>query len=185
MSKPQKPRQVHGESKTGETAEYRSWAHIVQRCTNPKNPSWQHYGGRGITICDEWRTDYAAFVRDVGRRPSPRHSIDRINNDGNYEPGNVRWATPQEQARNKSTNVLVTLDGETMCLADWSERLQITTPTLAYRLRIGTFPFGVKRMATLCQHRERKHYAHGLCRNCYNADIKFAERIRARMEVRT
>jgi hypothetical protein len=73
------------------TPEYSSWEHMVQRVTNPRNDRFQHYGGRGITICDEWRNS----------KPSPKHSIDRINNDGNYEPGNVRWATAKEQGNNQ------------------------------------------------------------------------------------
>jgi hypothetical protein len=96
-----KLRTKHGETKSGTTPEYESWAHIVQRCTNPANKDFKHYGGRGITICDEWRNDYAAFLAHVGRKPSPKHSIDRIKNDGNYEPGNVRWATQSMQVANR------------------------------------------------------------------------------------
>lgn len=81
--------------------EYTCWGHVVQRCTNEKNRSWPHYGGRGIRICDEWRNSFEAFLEYVGPKPSPSHSIDRINVDGHYEPGNVRWATASEQSSNR------------------------------------------------------------------------------------
>lgn len=90
--------QTHGLSKT---PEYQAWCSIKKRCLNPSNISWPDYGGRGITICDAWRDSFDVFFAYVGRRPSPNHSIDRINNDGNYEPGNVRWATRSEQQNNK------------------------------------------------------------------------------------
>lgn len=96
----------HGEAKSKGLApsrEYNIWGGIVQRCCNPRNAAFAHYGGRGISMCDEWRRDFTAFVRDVGRSPSPAHSIDRYPNpDGNYEPGNVRWATPMQQRHNRS-----------------------------------------------------------------------------------
>lgn len=86
-------------------AEYRIWRHMKSRCLNPNVPNFKYYGGRGIRICDEWRDDYEAFLAHVGRRPSPKHSIDRINNDGHYEPGNVRWATSLQQRHNRRDSV--------------------------------------------------------------------------------
>lgn len=88
----------HGMHKT---PEYQAWAGMKGRCTNPKRKSWNDYGGRGITICDRWLHSFEAFLADVGPRPSERHSIDRIDVDGNYEPKNVRWATWSEQLRNQ------------------------------------------------------------------------------------
>lgn len=80
---------------------YQVWCALVRRCTDPKSADWPDYGGRGITVCDRWRTDFAAFLADMGERPSPKHSIDRIKNDRGYEPGNCRWATGSEQALNR------------------------------------------------------------------------------------
>ena len=94
---------------------YRLWAGIRTRCRNPNATGYDRYGGRGITICAEW-DDFPAFVRDVGERPSPQHTLDRINQNGNYEPGNVRWATPEEQAGNRRDNHIVTYLGQPMPL---------------------------------------------------------------------
>lgn len=95
-------RTANGEaSRSRKTPEYQAWLGMSKRCENRKSRSWPHYGGRGITVCDRWRNSYAAFLADVGRRPSSRHSLDRINVNGNYEPDNVRWASSQEQIRNR------------------------------------------------------------------------------------
>ncbi len=91
----------HGHKTGGAyTPEYIAWANILARCTNPNAQAWANYGGRGITICDAWRGNFVAFFEHVGARPSADHSIDRIDNARGYEPGNVRWATRSEQARN-------------------------------------------------------------------------------------
>lgn len=91
---------THGESHR--TPEWRAWQNMKARCTNPKIKQWKDYGGRGISVCPEWGDSYEAFLAYVGRKPSPQHSLDRFpNNDGNYEPGNVRWATTKEQVNNR------------------------------------------------------------------------------------
>jgi len=92
----------HGEACDGKrTPEYRAWMAMISRCTNRNHEHWKDYGGRGITVCDKWLQSYPAFVADIGRRPSSKHSLDRIENDGNYEPNNVHWATKKEQQNNR------------------------------------------------------------------------------------
>lgn len=90
-----------------ELNEYRIWADIKKRCTNKKHISYKNYGGKGVLMCERWFNDPKAFITDMGLRPSKNHSIDRINNNGNYEPSNCRWATSKEQSRNYSRNRLV------------------------------------------------------------------------------
>lgn len=124
----------------GRTREYKSWAHIVQRCTNPNNPAFSDYGGRGITVCDQWRHDFQAFYDYVSTLPhsgEKGYSIDRIFNDGHYEPGNVRWATAKEQNRNTRRNIMLTHNGKTQCLTDWANASRIPMKALRSRLRRG------------------------------------------------
>jgi hypothetical protein len=113
---------------------YRSWAQMKQRCLNPKHTAYKNYGGRGITVCAAWVNDYSTFFRDMGERPSLDHSIDRIDNNGNYEPGNCRWATRIQQGRNRRDNRLLLYKGETKTLSEWSELLGISGITIGHRL---------------------------------------------------
>lgn len=102
------------------THEYRSWKGIIQRCTNPARRSWKDYGGRGVTVCAAWR-DFACFIADIGTAPSPAHSVDRVDPNGNYEPGNCRWATRREQANNtRRTRFLTLPDGRRVSRADYA-----------------------------------------------------------------
>lgn len=96
-------RVIHGHTrwKGPKTPEYRAWSGMIQRCLNTKLKCYKNYGGRGIRVCDEWRADFRCFLEHIGPRPSAGYSIDRINNDGHYEPGNVRWATRAEQNNNQ------------------------------------------------------------------------------------
>lgn len=102
------------------------------RCRNPKLPRFPLYGGRGIKVCERWQS-FEAFLHDVGRAPSRAHSLDRIDNDGNYEPGNVRWATDTEQCRNMRTTVILTGHGRTQPLQVWAEELGVRPGTLRSR----------------------------------------------------
>lgn len=125
---------THGMTRSDE---YDIWAHMKDRCFNKNHKHYDSYGGRGITICPEWVNDFAAFVAFVGPRPSKGHSIDRINNDGNYEPGNVRWATQIEQNRNRRHNIILTVDGVDKLLVEWAEIKGIPRSTIQGRLAKG------------------------------------------------
>lgn len=105
---------THGKSKT---PEHKIWLGMLSRCRNPNVKCYADYGGRGVVVCEAW-ADFSAFLADVGERPSPTHSLERIKTDGDYEPGNVRWATPLEQANNKRNTRYVEYRGRRMALND-------------------------------------------------------------------
>lgn len=115
------------------TKTYQSWRHMKSRCNNPSNLDYPNYGGRGITVCDRWLNDYDAFFEDMGERPKG-FSLDRINNNGNYEPLNCRWATPTEQANNKRNNSILTINGKTQTLSQWAKEKNIHHTVLLYRI---------------------------------------------------
>jgi hypothetical protein len=124
-------------SMTG-TVEHETWNSMKKRCLNPKHKSYHNYGGRGIRICDRWldpESGFENFYADMGPRPSDKHSIDRINNGGDYCPENCKWSTRFEQNRNKRTNVMLAYNGKTQCVKDWAEELGIGGAQL--RLRLG------------------------------------------------
>lgn len=128
------PAHTHGHTTGGFSSAYHSWASMMQRCTNPKRRSYKHYGGRGITVCLRWRT-FENFLADMGDRPDGK-TIDRWpDKDGNYEPGNCRWATNSEQARNSSQTVMVEINGETRPLVEWCERRKISVNTVRCRVK--------------------------------------------------
>lgn len=107
------PPRTHGEGARGrQSPEYLAWLAMRKRCRDKGGIRWDRYGGRGIRVCDEWERSYETFLAGVGRKPTPSHSLDRINNDGNYEPGNVRWATRREQAENRVSSWPIWLNGE-------------------------------------------------------------------------
>lgn len=124
---------THGDHGTPES---KAWKAMRQRCRNPRCREWKFYGGRGIGICQEW-DDYPRFLADMGRRPSAKHSLDRIDNSRGYEPSNCRWATDTEQCRNRRNNHLITSGSETLSVAAWSARTGIPYSTLLFRIRAG------------------------------------------------
>jgi hypothetical protein len=106
------------------TTEYRTWTALKQRCLSPKNLNYDNYGGRGIAVCERW-LKFENFFEDMGNKPSPKHSIDRIDNNGNYEPSNCKWSTPKEQCRNRKNSIFVVYNEESICLATLAELLKI------------------------------------------------------------
>jgi hypothetical protein len=142
------PSYRHGATVGGrKTPEYKIWEAMIERCENPNGPEYHRYGARGIRVCAKWRHDFAAFLDDVGPRPlsqidpsrgarSRGYSLDRFpDSDGDYQPGNVRWATSKEQQRNRTNNVLLTYQGETLCASAWAERIGLNPFTLYDRIR--------------------------------------------------
>ena len=140
---------THGEShypngEDKQTVEYTAWMMMRARCNNPNDKRFDRYGGRGIQVCDRWENGedglggYECFLADMGRKPSPKHSIDRYpDNDGNYEPGNCRWANYNQQARNRSDTVRVSYNGEVMALADACEKIGARYPLVRDRMHRG------------------------------------------------
>lgn len=120
-----------------DTPIYKIWQGIKDRCTNPNNPKYKNYGGRGIKVCDKWLESFENFYTDMKDRPSPRHTVDRIDVNGNYEPSNCRWATPKEQANNSRRNHTVTYKGASHTLAEWENIVNIKQSTIKQRLRRG------------------------------------------------
>lgn len=116
------------------TPEYNCWISLRKRCLNEKHASYPDYGGRGIKICDRWLESFQNFLDDMGTKPSAKHSIDRINVNGNYEPLNCKWATRTEQSRNVRNNVKVTYNNETKCISEWASIYKIGWNALYYRI---------------------------------------------------
>jgi len=144
-------RTTHGMVKA---PEYSVWHNMRRRCAEPSSASYAYYGARGIAVCERWAS-FENFFADMGPRPSPEHTIDRKDSGGNYEPGNCRWATRGEQARNRSDNRLLTFGDETLCLSDWATRLGIAPDTIDGRLRRG---WPVERAVTEPPHRENRNH---------------------------
>ena len=128
---------THGDTpKKGHAVEYAVWRSMKARCYNPKNKAYASYGGRGITVCDPWQS-YAVFLSDMGRRPSPNHSIDRLDNNGNYCKTNCRWVTHQEQIDNRRNTRMLTWNDQTKPLGTWAKELDIPYHYIHTRLYHG------------------------------------------------
>lgn len=137
----------HGE-KTGyrkNSPEYNAWKNMRRRCYDAKRSDFARYGGRGIRVCERWM-EFANFLADMGRRPGPSYSIERVNNDGHYEPGNCRWATKTEQARNRRSTRLVSWNGRQVSLAQACEEAGIDHDVV--RARIHSCGWSVERALT-------------------------------------
>jgi DNA-directed RNA polymerase subunit RPC12/RpoP len=128
---------THGQSTTREYVAYHA---MKQRCYNRNVAGYDDYGGRGITVCAEWLASFEVYRRDMGPRPSPKHSVDRIDCDKGYSPDNCRWATPDVQSRNKQVTVHVTLGSETRVLIDWLKFYRIPPNSYYRRVRRGMTP---------------------------------------------
>ena len=107
------------------------------RCNNPNNEDYPNYGGRGITVCERWMHYFENFLEDMGRRPSLKHSIERIDNNGNYEPLNCKWATKKEQNRNKRNVRSLTVNGVTKLICEWGDGLGVKSHTILGRIKRG------------------------------------------------
>lgn len=143
-----KTRLTHGQSgkrvpgtnkRIGRTREHRCWGGMIQRCTNQASPAWRNYGGRGIEVCERWRA-FELFLEDMGKAPSSKHSLERKDNNGNYEPSNVVWANAKTQGRNTRRNRLLEFKGETLTLVEWAERIGTDSRFLSLRLDVLGWP---------------------------------------------
>lgn len=125
-------------NKVGSRPSRELWRGMIRRCHDPRAHGYENYGGRGIEVCGEWRASYERFVADVPSRPSRQHTLDRWpDNNGNYEPGNVRWATCSEQARNTRYNRTLCVNGEARTLEDWAALTGLPKSTLFNRIKRG------------------------------------------------
>jgi len=129
-------RHKDGRSKPENEQTFSSYWHMLDRCYNEKHPNFKHYGGRGISVCERWKTSFQAFLDDMGRRPDGT-SLDRINCERGYEPGNCRWATALEQNRNKTNGTRLTFNGETKSVTGWAESIGVARSVLFCRLAMG------------------------------------------------
>lgn len=131
----------HGAMRSGQDRwpEHNIWNAMKTRCYNKNCKHYAEYGGRGIKVCERWQ-EFANFIADMGRRPDQKLTLERLNNDGNYEPSNCVWATRTQQARNRSTTKRLTIDGETMTVFEWAQRGNINYYSLRRRLQLGWHP---------------------------------------------
>lgn len=124
---------------------YKSWKAMIYRCTRPHTMYFNRYGGRGILVCERWLDDYDAFVEDMGFRPEGM-TIERIDNNGNYEPGNCRWATRAEQDRNRRDNRFLTANGKTQTISEWARELGVTVAAIRARLKLHPVELSLSRV---------------------------------------
>ena len=123
------------------TPEYKAWRAMKDRCFNPNTKYYSNWGGRGIAVCDRWKNSFQNFFLDMGSRPTAKHSLDRIDNDGNYSVENCRWATKAEQQNNQRSNRLITIDDVTLTIAQWTKEMGFDKTVIKNRLKIGWSEF--------------------------------------------
>lgn len=131
---------IHGHTSRSKpwSSEYKAWAAMVRRCTNPRQSNYPYYGGRGITVCPAWLESFKQFFADMGSMPSDgKWSLDRIDPNGNYEPGNCRWASRETQMNNRRDSRLLTHDSKTLGIPQWSRLTGISIGTIVRRLKLG------------------------------------------------
>ena len=133
---------THGMSNT---KEYYAWKSMIERCNRKGHEYYHKYGGRGIVVCEEWLNGFSAFLRDMGKAPTKEHSLERIDNDGNYEPSNCKWGTKQEQSQNRSNTVWIEYNGETKCLSEWARIVGVSRQTFGHRV----IKFGIELAMTM------------------------------------
>lgn len=119
-----------------QSSEYRTWIAMKQRCLNPKHKNYPEYGERGVFVCDRWKDSFEDFLKDMGYRPKGM-TLERTDNNGNYEPSNCTWVTMKKQSNNRRSNKLIEFQGKIMNMKQWSETLNISYDTLKYRLSHG------------------------------------------------
>lgn len=158
-----KPKRVKHGATSGSgyrSPEYRSWLKMKERCLNPNHVHYDRYGGRGVKVCERWSNSFVAFLEDMGSKPTTDHSIDRFpEKDGNYEPGNCRWATDKEQNRNLRSNRMMSADGVTKCVGEWAEITGLTRNTIYHRLRTGWAPEEIVSTPSQNAHHKRRGHS--------------------------
>ena len=147
---------THGHTCRGSAStEYRTWCSMLQRCKYPYTNDYERYGGRGIKVCERWQS-FENFLSDMGLKPTPKHSIDRQDIDGHYEPGNCRWATIEEQANNKSNTRWLEVNGQRKSLTQWARERGISAWVISGRLKKGWSPHDsvMRPLMKVYKHRE-------------------------------
>lgn len=133
---------THGHSQNGErkrSQAYEAWGSMKSRCLNAKHAAFARYGGRGIRICERWKS-FENFLADMGEPPTKKHTLDRENNNGDYEPSNCRWATWKQQQQNRRNNRIIEFNGERRCAADWADKTGLSRYVIYWRIRQGMPP---------------------------------------------
>lgn len=141
---------------SGRSSEKRSWRGMIERCYDKKDRYYKNYGGRGIRVCQRWLDSFADFFADMGPKPSPKLTIDRIDNDGSYCPENCRWATQKQQANNRSNNHWLTFNGVTDTIQGWADRVGIARGVIKGRLKMG---WSIERILTAPSSLTARHRA--------------------------